>query len=151
MSRIRSRDTTIELEVRKRLYAIGLRYRLRSKLPGHPDVVFPGKKVAVFIHGCFWHMHGCRLSALPSTRSAYWLDKLRGNKRRDAQAAESLKQMGWKIVTVWECNLKKHPSQEITRITEAVRGSEGTPRYKQANFNLGAKDFIAKITCAYHP
>ena len=127
MSRIRSRDTSLETEVRKRLFTLGWRYRLKSKLPGHPDIVFPSKKVAVFIHGCFWHMHGCKLSTVPSTRSAFWLEKLKGNKRRDVETKVSLKDMGWRIVTVWECNLKKHPAQEIERIVEALEEPDRGP------------------------
>lgn len=121
MSRIKSRNTSIELFVRKKLYALGLRFRIKSNLPGHPDVVFLGKRVAVFIHGCFWHFHGCRLSTIPSTRTAVWTEKLRRNRQRDAEAAIELTEEGWKVITIWECDLKRNPAQEIAKVDKAVR------------------------------
>lgn len=105
MRRIRKIDTKPELAVRRAAHAAGLRYRLhRHDLPGSPDLVFPGRRVALFVHGCFWHQHvGCKLSRQPKSRLEYWLPKLRRNRERDARIANLLTDLGWKVVTVWEC------------------------------------------------
>jgi DNA mismatch endonuclease, patch repair protein len=109
MSRIRGKDTTPELIVRKLVYSMGYRYRLHySKLPGKPDLVFPGRKKVIFVHGCFWHGHeGCPKGSLPKTKLDYWRPKLEENKRRDAEKQEALKELGWQILIIWQCELKK--------------------------------------------
>ncbi len=107
MSRIRSRDTKPEMTVRRALHAAGLRYRLHCKeLPGRPDLVFPGRRIALFVHGCFWHQHGCRLSHAPASRLEYWGPKLRRNKERDVESAAALKVAGWKVMQIWECETR---------------------------------------------
>lgn len=107
MSRIRSRDTKPEMAVRRALHAAGLRYRLhRKELPGRPDLVFPGRRIALFVHGCFWHQHGCRLSHAPASRLEYWEPKLRRNKERDAGNVEALEAAGWTVMQVWECETR---------------------------------------------
>jgi len=111
MSRIRSHDTSIELAVRRYLYSQGFRYRLHSKLDGRPDLVFPRYRIAVFVNGCFWHMHGCRLSAIPSTRRDFWIRKLEGNRRRDALNLKSLSDAGWTTVTIWECDVLRNVAE----------------------------------------
>ncbi|WP_448167972.1 very short patch repair endonuclease [Burkholderia ambifaria] len=104
MRRIRSRDTTPELIVRRTLWRLGYRYRLHVKtLPGTPDIVFMRRKKAVFVHGCFWHQHGCFLTSLPKSNVAYWHPKLRRNVERDAAAMLQLQQAGWSVLVVWEC------------------------------------------------
>jgi len=105
MSGIGSKHTKPELIVRSALFAAGYRFRLhRRDLPGAPDVVLPRFKVAIFAHGCFWHMHtGCRNSKLPSTRHDFWRDKLEGNVERDRRAIENLRAAGWRVLIVWEC------------------------------------------------
>ncbi|WP_374309972.1 very short patch repair endonuclease [Methylocella sp.] len=105
MRKIRKIDTKPELVVRRAAHASGLRFRLhRCDLPGSPDLIFPSRQVAVFVHGCFWHQHeGCRLSRQPKSRLEYWLPKLRRNQERDARAATLLMDLGWRVVTVWEC------------------------------------------------
>jgi DNA mismatch endonuclease (patch repair protein) len=105
MSGIRGKDTRPEMLVRKALFAAGFRFRLhRADLPGAPDIVLPGRRVAIFVHGCFWHMHaGCRFSKLPATRPAFWKAKLEGNVARDKRAVEMLADSGWRILVVWEC------------------------------------------------
>jgi DNA mismatch endonuclease (patch repair protein) len=110
MSRIRSKDTKPELLVRKFLFAKGFRYKLHDKsLPGKPDIVLPKYKTLIFIHGCFWHGHeGCRYFVVPKTRTEWWLNKINANKYKDKSAEISLVDSGWKILTVWECDLKKH-------------------------------------------
>lgn len=108
MSRVQSKDTAPEMTVRRLLHAMGYRYRLHGKaLPGKPDIVFAGRKKAVFIHGCFWHGHDCKRGArIPSTRQEYWTAKVGRNRERDARNVESLEQAGWSVLTVWECELK---------------------------------------------
>ena len=120
MSRIRSADTSLEIEVRKILYSLGYRYRLHSSLPGHPDLVFPKQMVALFINGCFWHMHGCKLSTIPSTRREFWTEKLNRNRQRDHNVTEELNAMGWKVVKIWECRFIKDRRREISRIRNAL-------------------------------
>ena len=102
---MRSRGTGPELAVRRALRALKLRSRWnRAELPGSPDVILPELKVAVFVHGCFWHGHRCRRGRrLPATRREYWLPKLARNKERDRRARRRLRAAGWRVVTVWEC------------------------------------------------
>jgi len=108
MSRIKGKDTKPEILVRKFLFSKGLRYKLHDKqLPGKPDLVFPKYKTVLFIHGCFWHGHeGCRYYVVPKTRTDWWLAKINGNKKKDAESVSKLLQLGWKIIEVWECELK---------------------------------------------
>ncbi len=108
MSRIKGKNTKPEMLVRKFLFANGLRYKLHDKqLPGKPDLVFPKYKTVLFIHGCFWHGHeGCRYYVVPKTRTDWWLAKINGNKAKDADSIMKLKQLGWKVIIVWECELK---------------------------------------------
>jgi DNA mismatch endonuclease (patch repair protein) len=108
MSRVRNKDTKPELVIRKLVWSLGYRYRLHSKkLPGRPDLVFPARKKVIFIHGCFWHQHeNCRQYRMPRTRLEFWLPKLESNKRRDVKVLGELHTMGWKVLVVWECELK---------------------------------------------
>ena len=105
MRRIRSEDTAPELVVRKTLYSLGYRYRLHCKdLPGKPDIVFKGRRKAIFVHGCFWHQHpGCSEAHTPKTNTSYWLPKLARNVKRDKEAEEALAAAGWKTLVIWEC------------------------------------------------
>ena len=113
MSRVRSRDTKPEMQVRRLVYAMGYRYRLhRRDLPGRPDLVFPGRRKVIFVHGCFWHQHdGCRKASLPQTRREFWAHKLTMNRKRDESNLELLHALGWAVLVVWECE---------TRTTEAL-------------------------------
>lgn len=107
MSGIRSKDTKPELFVRRVLHAQGFRYRLGGAgLPGRPDLVFPSRKVVVFIHGCFWHKHECRFFKWPANNRDFWVQKINQNAERDSRNLSSLKAMGWRVVVVWECELK---------------------------------------------
>ncbi len=108
MSRIRSKDTAPEILVRKYLFGKGLRYKLHDKaLPGKPDLVFPKYKTVLFVHGCFWHGHeGCKYFVIPKTRSKWWLDKINRTKQLDNENSKKLKELGWKILTVFECKLR---------------------------------------------
>jgi len=107
MSQIRSTDTKPEMAVRRMLHRLGYRYVLHDKrLPGKPDIVFPSRKAVILVDGCFWHGHGCRLAALPRTNAAFWRSKIEGNKRRDARNRRALRNLGWRVATVWECSLQ---------------------------------------------
>lgn len=107
MSRIRDRNTKPEIQVRKLLHAKGFRFRLHQKtLPGKPDLVLSKYRVCIFVHGCFWHGHTCPMFKLPSTRRDFWLKKINGNQRRDLLATDSLLELGWRVLTVWECALR---------------------------------------------
>ena len=109
MSRIRSNDTTPELVVRSFLFRQGFRFRLHVKnLPGHPDIVLPKYRTVVEVRGCFWHRHpGCRQATTPSTNAEFWQEKFKRNVDRDRNTEKKLKELGWNLIVVWECELKK--------------------------------------------
>jgi DNA mismatch endonuclease (patch repair protein) len=108
MSRIRGKDTKPEMLVRQYLHARGMRYRLHTKeLPGKPDLVFSGLRTVVFVHGCFWHRHeGCRYFVVPKTRTDFWLGKIGRNVANDERQQQELKVQGWRVLVVWECELR---------------------------------------------
>jgi DNA mismatch endonuclease (patch repair protein) len=108
MSRVKNRDTAPELAVRKFLYALGFRFRLHVKtLPGSPDIVFLARKKAIFVHGCFWHSHPrCARGKKPTSNIAFWNQKLQMNVTRDKNAKSSLSQRGWRVLTLWECEIR---------------------------------------------
>jgi DNA mismatch endonuclease (patch repair protein) len=114
MAQIKSKDTKPEVFVRKYLFSKGLRYRKNDKrLPGQPDIVLPKYKTVVFVNGCFWHQHeGCKHSRLPETNAEFWKEKLVGNKRRDEGEIRELKNMGWRVMVVWTCELKPKVRQD---------------------------------------
>ena len=106
MKRIRSKDTNPEMTVRKLIYSLGYRYRLHEKsLPGKPDIVFLGRKKAIFVHGCFWHCHSCKKGKPPSSNLEYWLPKLKSNQERDIRNQELIADLGWKILVIWQCQI----------------------------------------------
>lgn len=109
MSRIKGKNTKPELLVRSLLHRLGFRFRLHRKdLPGSPDIVFPGKKSVIFVHGCYWHRHnGCPKATTPSTNTNFWKDKFEKNVKRDKKAKQELKRLGWNVLVVWECELKE--------------------------------------------
>lgn len=108
MSRIKGKNTKPEMLVRQFLFSQGYRYRLHVKnLPGKPDIVLPKYKTVIFIHGCFWHGHkGCRYFVIPKTRTEWWMDKINRNSELDQNAVKALKKSGYKVIIIWECNLK---------------------------------------------
>jgi DNA mismatch endonuclease (patch repair protein) len=107
MARVKNKNTAPELMVRKMLHRLGFRFRLhRSNLPGNPDIVLPRHHKVVFVHGCFWHGHDCPRGKRPSTRQDFWNHKLEGNQRRDKANQDKLKELGWKILVVWECQIR---------------------------------------------
>lgn len=109
MSRIRNKDTSIEVKVRKALFAEGFRFRKNDKrYPGKPDIVLPKHKTVIFINGCFWHQHpGCKYARLPKSNIEYWKPKLERNILNDQNHYEQLKASGWHVIVIWECELKK--------------------------------------------
>ena len=108
MARVHSKNSRPELFVRKLIFALGFRYRLHARdLPGSPDIVFRKPRKVIFVHGCFWHRHaGCALARLPKSRRNFWVPKLEGNKKRDERNKRKLMRSGWKVLTIWECQLK---------------------------------------------
>ena len=114
---IKSRNTKPELIVRRWLYEAGYRYRLNRKdLPGKPDISMKGRRIAIFINGCFWHQHsGCRYAVIPATRRAFWEAKLNSNKTRDGKIKQILIENGWRTLVIWECSLKSKENRERTQ------------------------------------
>ena len=125
MSRIRSKGMKPEIAVRRLAHSLGYRYRLHRKdLPGKPDLVFPGKKKVIFVHGCFWHLHSdpqCKLSRIPKSNQEYWVPKLEGNAKRDREHQMLLREMGWDCLIIWECQVRTGIglAQLIRRFLEA--------------------------------
>lgn len=109
MSRIKGKDTKIEVEVRKYLFSKGYRFRKNDKrYPGKPDIVLPKYHVAIFVHGCFWHRNeGCKDATTPKTRTEFWLEKFDKNVKNDQIKQEKLRELGWKVIVIWECEIKK--------------------------------------------
>lgn len=118
MSQIRAKDTKPEILVRKYLFAYGFRYRLYSKkLPGCPDIILPKYQTVILINGCFWHGHeGCRYFVIPKTRTDFWLNKINTNIQNDKKNTALLETMGWYVITVWECELKKTKREETLSV-----------------------------------
>lgn len=111
MARIGPKNTTPELATRKLLHRLGYRYRLHRKdLPGTPDICFPARRKAIFVHGCFWHRHeGCRRTTMPKVRTSFWEEKFRQNIERDYRKIIALRELGWNTLVVWECEMKTLP------------------------------------------
>ncbi|HOW53713.1 MAG TPA: very short patch repair endonuclease [Syntrophorhabdaceae bacterium] len=127
MSKIKSKNTKPELLVRKYLFSQGFRYKLHDKkLPGTPDLVFPRYKTVIFVHGCFWHGHdGCKYFVVPKTRTKWWMDKINRNKNNDEQSSENLTRMGWKVVTIFECELMSQRQKEtLHNLVRQLKGDQ---------------------------
>jgi DNA mismatch endonuclease (patch repair protein) len=126
MSRIKGKNTKPEMLVRKFLFSMGLRYRLHDKkLPGKPDLVFLKHGVVVFIHGCYWHGHdGCKYFVVPKTRTEWWVNKINRNKLNDSNSISELKRTGWKVITVWECELKSNKrDKKLKSLFDKISGN----------------------------
>lgn len=124
MSHIKSKNTSIELIVRKNLYALGYRYRINyKKLPGKPDIVFIKKRIAIFIHGCFWHGHeiNCNYSHVPQTRPDYWLEKISKTKKRDQKHILELTNNGWTVIVIWECAIKTNLGKVLKQLQFIIK------------------------------
>lgn len=138
MAGIRGKDTRPEMTIRRMLHALGFRYRLHDrKLPGKPDMVFPGCRAVILVHGCFWHCHDCHLFKWPASRADFWRQKITRNRKKDAETMNALRVEGWRVLTIWECALKgrtKRPIEEVVKKTacwlrsandcEEIRGRE---------------------------
>jgi DNA mismatch endonuclease (patch repair protein) len=123
MARVRRKNTTPEIAIRKVLHRLGLRYRLHAaELAGTPDLVLPKYNAVVFVHGCFWHHHaGCKIATIPKTNREFWLNKFLRNIRRDATTFRLLEAQGWRVFTVWECEVSSPGKAAITGETLAQR------------------------------
>lgn len=122
MSRIRGKDTSIEVKVRKYLFSKGFRFRKNDKrLPGNPDVVLPKYHTVIFVHGCFWHRHpGCKDATTPKSRTEYWLDKFERNVANDRAHYEALEADGWKVITLWECDINKRFDETMDQVVQEL-------------------------------
>lgn len=122
MSRIKGKDTKIEVEVRKYLFSKGYRFRKNDKrYPGKPDIVLPKYHVAIFVHGCFWHRHeGCKDATTPKTRTEFWLEKFDKNVKNDQIKQEKLRNLGWKVIVIWECELKRNFQETMDKVEKEL-------------------------------
>lgn len=122
MSLIKARDTKPELKVRRALHKSGLRYRLHARdLPGRPDIIFRRDRIAVFVHGCFWHQHPdpeCKRARIPKSRRDFWVPKLKGNRARDEEVMAKLEKDGWRVLEVWECQLDQ---SHLAKVADTIR------------------------------
>lgn len=127
MSRVRSENTSPEIKVRRTLHRMGYRFRLhRRDLPGSPDVVLPKHRIALFVHGCFWHRHpGCRRATVPKKNSEFWVAKLERNTQRDEQAQRELRELGWNVVVIWECEVPRRTELLEARLEELLHRAAG--------------------------
>jgi DNA mismatch endonuclease (patch repair protein) len=123
MSHIRSKGMVPEMRVRRLIHHMGFRYRLHGKnLPGRPDLVFPGRRKVIFVHGCFWHQHAnCSISRIPKSNKAYWKTKLAKNVERDKEHQRRLKELGWQVLIIWECTIRDVPQLQ-NRIRQFLEG-----------------------------
>ena len=123
MSRIKSQNTKIELAVRKHLFSKGFRYRINVRnLPGKPDIVLKKYNTVVFIHGCFWHRHqGCKDATTPKTKTSFWENKFHKNVKNDQKHVEMLQQTGWRVVTIWECEIENHFDSTMIKLIDKIK------------------------------
>ena len=139
MSRIRGTNTQPEIQVRKALHRMGYRFRLhRRNLPGKPDIVLPKYRTVLFVHGCYWHRHQhCRLAYKPKSHTAFWMTKLNENVQRDREVASALREQGWHVGVIWECQTKDTEAmterlREEMKLAEIVRSKDSDCRRRQA-------------------
>ena len=124
MSKIGGKDSAIEMRVRRLLFSLGYRYRLHvATLPGRPDIVFPGRRKAVFVHGCFWHKHeGCKKAAMPEQNADFWQNKISKNVTRDQLAQSRLIALGWSVLVIWGCEIRSDTSALEIKLREFLEG-----------------------------
>jgi DNA mismatch endonuclease (patch repair protein) len=126
MAGIRGMNTKPEMVVRRALHAEGFRYRLHvASLPGRPDIVLPKHRAVVLVHGCFWHRHeGCRFATTPATRSEFWEEKFRQNVVRDRKSEQALRALGWRVATLWECDIRNLDDEALRRLLNWLRSEQ---------------------------
>lgn len=135
MSCIRSANTQPELAVRRILYAAGFRYRLHVRsLPGRPDIVLRRYRTCIQVHGCFWHGHGCRVGHVPGSRQHYWRPKIAGNRARDVRNHRLLRQQGWKLFVIWECDCRT--AEKLERKMRTVVGYLGRKKQSKVKYSI---------------
>ncbi len=140
MASVGQRNTGPEMCLRKALHRLGLRYRLNDRrLPGSPDLVFRKYNAVIFVHGCFWHRHGCKLSTLPSTRKKFWRDKFEANKKRDKRNIDALLKEGWRVVIVWECIIKSKTHNTRPVISAIDRWLNSDSKFKEFGLRVNKK------------
>jgi DNA mismatch endonuclease (patch repair protein) len=141
MSGIKGKNSRPEMLVRKMLFAMGYRFRLhRRDLPGTPDIILPSRRIAIFVHGCFWHAHKeCKYAKIPSTRTEFWTAKLRRNVDRDQRAVEDLIRMGWRVLNIWECSTRSLDSASILSqaLHQWITGGESFGEISDQSLALG--------------
>lgn len=127
MSRIKGKDTAIEVRVRKHLFSLGFRYRKNDKhLPGKPDIVLPKYHTVIFVHGCFWHRHpGCKDATTPKTRTEFWQAKFDRNVENDRIHREQLESSGWRVITLWECDITKRFEETMEQVVSRLDDNQG--------------------------
>lgn len=129
MSKVRSKNTSIEMLVRSITYSMGYRYKLHCKnLPGTPDLVFTKKNKVIQVNGCFWHYHACNKCKIPKSNEEFWLEKLTRNKERDKKVQESLQTIGWSVLTIWECEIKN--TETLKERIQAFLGPKNSKKPK---------------------
>ncbi|CCO08061.1 very short patch repair endonuclease [Desulforamulus hydrothermalis] len=123
MAAVKNKNTDLEIRLRKALWQQGLRYRLSNKLPGRPDIIFPGKKIAVFCDGCFWH--GCpKCGQIPEQNRVFWVTKIKKNRLNDMKVTQKLEQLGWKVKRYWGCEIKKELERVVNDIKQTINGGD---------------------------
>ena len=152
MSKIRSKNTKPEMALRKALYARGFRYRVNdTKLPGKPDIVLPKYKTVIFLFGCFWHRHdGCKYACTPKTNTKFWVDKINSNRERNIINLQKLADLGWNVITVWECEIRHKYKHDITPLVDRViadllANSPEYPRKMSLKFYEEIEDEITMV------
>lgn len=127
MSKIKSNDTAIEIQVRRWLFSNGFRFRKNDKrYPGNPDIVLPKYKTAIYVNGCFWHGHSskeCKIQHIPKTNTEYWQNKIDKNKKNDLKHYAEMRELGWKVIVVWECELQNNSEKYLKSLTEKIIGT----------------------------
>ncbi len=144
MAAIRGKDTKPEMIVRKYLFSRGLRFRVQvRKLPGNPDIVLPKYKTVIFVNGCFWHGHeGCKYFRLPKSNIEFWKEKIERNIERDRESMQALFDLGWKVIRVWECELRNKANREETlnKIYDSITSSDGSGyNFEEADVPMAAE------------
>jgi DNA mismatch endonuclease, patch repair protein len=123
MAGIRGKNTKPEIAVRRALFKEGFRFRIHDRrLPGRPDIVLPAFRAAIFVHGCFWHLHKCALFKWPKSNPDFWKEKITGNRRLDRRAVSALNKLGWRVLVVWECSLKRADDKELATVIRSMVG-----------------------------